>query len=181
MRRANVWLVCSFLLAVAAGCGSGSNNTGAAMGGAPSGQPNIAAAGAGSLGQSPGQGTVATGPGATSSPTADGVPCNVAAVVSNNCTLCHASTPAFGAPMSLMTYADFHAAAKSDATKKVYELIPMRITTTDTMKHMPPVSRPPLLPADLQTLDAWTTAGAMPNGQSCAITPMSATGTTAPN
>jgi Copper type II ascorbate-dependent monooxygenase, C-terminal domain len=163
MRRASFWLVCSCALAVVAGCGSANSKSGAAMGGAPSDLPNVGTAGAGSFGSGSGPGSVTTGPGATSVPAADGVPCNVATVVSNNCTLCHASKPSFGAPMALMTYADFHAAAKSDPTKKVYELIPVRIKTTDTTKRMPPVSRPALLPADLQALDGWATAGAMPS------------------
>jgi hypothetical protein len=181
MRGAKVSWVCIFVLSVAAGCAGASNKSGA-MNGAGSAPPNLGGAGAGSsAGPNGGPGLVATGPTATVATAPDGVPCNVAAVVSNNCTLCHGSKPAFSAPMPLMTYADFQAPAKSDATKKVYELIPGRIKTTDTMKHMPPVSRPPLLPADLQALDGWATAGAMPSPQSCAITPMTATGSPTPS
>jgi hypothetical protein len=77
--------------------------------------------------------------------------------------------------MALMTYADFHAPAHTDPTKKVYELIPARINATDN-KRMPPVTRPALAPTDLQALSTWATAGAMPSGQSCAIVPMSLTG-----
>ncbi|MFI5308534.1 MAG: hypothetical protein ACHQ53_14340 [Polyangiales bacterium] len=108
-------------------------------------------------------------PKSSSSSTTGGVPCDVANVVSNNCTLCHAATPKFGALMPLMTFADFHAAAKTDSSRKVYEVIPDRINATDITRRMPPASRPALSTSDLGVLDDWVKAGAVASKQSCTI------------
>jgi len=67
-----------------------------------------------------------------------GVPCDVAAVISENCTTCHSNPAKFSAPMPLMAHADFMAAAKSNPLKKVYQIIPERINATDIKLRMPP-------------------------------------------
>ncbi len=135
------WVGCC-VLALAAGCGSSGNGSGS------SGKTGSKSGG----------------------PAADGVPCDVADVVSNNCTLCHAASPIGGAPMSLMKLADFHAAAKSDPARKVYQVVPERINASDIARRMPPASRSALRAADLKTLDDWVEAGAPGSKQSCAIT-----------
>lgn len=66
---------------------------------------------------------------AGASAAADGVPCDVADVVSRRCTGCHQSPPLMGSPMPLLQLSDFQAAAKSDATKKVFQVIPGRFDT----------------------------------------------------
>ena len=73
---------------------------------------------------------------------APGVPCDVAAVVSKHCASCHMTPLAFGAPMPLLTLADFQAASFSTPTKKVHEQIPGRLMPTDTNRKMPPTSKP---------------------------------------
>jgi hypothetical protein len=101
---------------------------------------------------------------------ASGVPCDVAQVISMRCTGCHQTAAKFGAPMPLMTLADFEAPAKSNSARKVYEVIPERINPTDVARRMPPTSMPALTAAEKQVLGVWLTAGALASTNSCAIT-----------
>jgi Copper type II ascorbate-dependent monooxygenase, C-terminal domain/Copper type II ascorbate-dependent monooxygenase, N-terminal domain len=87
-----------------------------------------------------------------------GLPCDVEKIVSANCQSCHARSPLYGAPMPLVTWADLQAPAKSDATKKVYELVGARIH--DDAKPMPQAPNPRLTAADTATLDGWIAQGA---------------------
>jgi hypothetical protein len=64
----------------------------------------------------------------------------------------------YGAPMSMVTYQDMLAPAVSDKTKKVYELVRVRIH--DTQKPMPPPQITPLTAAQIGALDTWIDAGA---------------------
>ncbi len=84
------------------------------------------------------------------------VPGSVGPLLWNKCVVCHQNQPLAGAPMSLATFASFHAPAKSNPSKKVYELIPGRLT--DARKPMPPEGQ---LPAnDIALINAWVAAGA---------------------
>jgi hypothetical protein len=88
------------------------------------------------------------------------LPCEVNAILAANCQSCHGLWPAGGAPMSLVTYADLTAPAKSDPTKSVAELCVTRIQ--DTSAPMPPT--PPMMgAADVATFQNWVNAG-MPMG-----------------
>ncbi len=91
------------------------------------------------------------------------LPCDVDAVLAQNCRSCHASPPRFGAPMPLMTYADTQAPAKSDATQLVWQMMQKRVHATSA--PMPPTG--PLDAASLATLDAWFAAGAPAGSGSC--------------
>jgi hypothetical protein len=84
---------------------------------------------------------------------AGGLPCDVDAVLARSCRSCHAEAPKFGAPMPLVSLADLQAAAPSDPSRKVYELVAERIH--DDARPMPP---PPnaRLGADEATIDAWS-------------------------
>lgn len=112
------------------------------------------------------QGDGGTGPGtlpdgAPAPPTPEetkGIPCEVGKVLADNCISCHASTPQFGAPMPLVTYADLVAPAKSDPSKKVFELIGDHINGIAGI--MPPPPNEPLTPAEKRTLGAWLDEGA---------------------
>ena len=73
-----------------------------------------------------------------------------------NCVACHNEQKTAGAPMSLKTYADLTAAAVSDKTKKVYQLVGVRVH--DKAKPMPPQGQ--LKPEQLSGIDAWVAAGA---------------------
>ena len=124
-----------------------------------------------------GQGA-STGPGGSSQTTADGgkpgtqgggggggLPCDVSAIMQQNCALCHGSTPAYGAPSALVTYADLTAPDKIDPTKKVYEAVKARVHATSWT--MPPSPSSPLSAQDLATIDAWIAAGTPPSNDSC--------------
>src|SRR5262245_34375324 len=128
-------------------------------GGVPQGQAGAAAAGAGGMlpGGNGGFGGVlpAGGTGAGGAATAAGVPCDVAQIVSANCTFCHADPPRFTARMPLMKLEDFQAPSPSMPARKVFEVVPERINATQISLRMPPASRNALMPADLQTLNAW--------------------------
>lgn len=123
-------------------------------------------AGAGTMGDTPGSSSGAPtvdGSGASTGDT--GLPCDVAQLLQSKCQSCHGATPSGGAPMSLVTYADLTAAAKSDATKTVVQLSITRMQSTTA--PMPPGGGPS--PAsDVSILQAWVTAG-MPKG-SCGAT-----------
>ena len=102
------------------------------------------------------------GAGATS-----GLPCDVSKVLQQSCLSCHGSPPS-GAPISLVTYANLTAAAPSDASKKVVEVAVARMQ--DTMRPMPPSGV--AAAADVQTLQAWITAG-LPMGSCSSTDPFS--------
>jgi hypothetical protein len=89
-----------------------------------------------------------------------GLPCAVRKITDARCAAqCHNSPPNFGAPVSLVSWEDFHRQAVLDPTHKVYE------ATRDRL-HRSGLGRMPqndtLSPADLATLDAWLGQGAPP-------------------
>jgi hypothetical protein len=107
----------------------------------------------------PSAGTGATGTAGTAAPAAGGaLPCAISKVLIANCQKCHGSPTAFGAPMSLVTYADLQKPAVTDATKKVFEMALMRLN--DKAKPMPPGGM--IADADRTTLTTWLSAGAQP-------------------
>jgi hypothetical protein len=89
--------------------------------------------------------------------------------VEKNCQTCHAATPKFGAPMALVTAADFLKPSPSNAAMTVAQSVKLRINATDN-KRMPPASSTALSPADLGALNKWLDAGAAagPAGAVCA-------------
>lgn len=95
------------------------------------------------------------------------LPCDVEAIVAANCRSCHGATPAFGAPMPLVGYEDFTAPAKTDKTKKVYELVGVRIH--DDVHPMPQPPNPRLSAADTQVIDSWIAAGAPKGSATCSM------------
>jgi len=98
-------------------------------------------------------------------PPPDALPCDVDRVLLESCRECHAGAPLFGAPMPLVTYADLTAPAKSDPTKKVWELVTARIH--DDARPMPPPPRAKLDSTAMATLDAWlaSTSNGAPAGR----------------
>jgi hypothetical protein len=97
------------------------------------------------------------------------LPCNVDAILANNCRKCHSFPPQFGAPMSLMTHEALSKPAPSDASLKVYEMALRRIA--DDADPMPPSPNPRLSEADRATLRAWVDAGAPSSTETCATGP----------
>jgi hypothetical protein len=85
------------------------------------------------------------------------IPCAVSKLIAANCLKCHGATPIGGAPMSLVTLDDFHQAAKTMPSLRVYQLVKTRLN--DQAKPMPPGGG---LPAtDLAALNTWLGAGAV--------------------
>jgi hypothetical protein len=102
--------------------------------------------------------TSTTGDGPTLPPTAanDAVWCGVKQTLDTHCTVCHNEMMTAGAPMPLKTYADTQAVAVSDKSKKVFQMIGMRVH--DAMRPMPPQDK--LTASELSGIDAWIAAGA---------------------
>jgi hypothetical protein len=104
--------------------------------------------------------------------TETGVPCDVAKLVSDRCTLCHATKPQAGAPMPLMTLLDFQARSKVNPAMTVAELIPTRVNAVEQARLMPPInSTAALIATEKTTLTTWASAGAKGVAtNACAIT-----------
>jgi hypothetical protein len=85
-----------------------------------------------------------------------GMPCDVNDALVRACGMCHGETPTFGAPMPLATWADLQVPAKSDPTRKVYELVAERITAE--VSPMPPSGD--ITDEEKATLLAWIANGA---------------------
>jgi Copper type II ascorbate-dependent monooxygenase, N-terminal domain/Copper type II ascorbate-dependent monooxygenase, C-terminal domain len=101
------------------------------------------------------------------------LPCDVGSILTKNCLQCHSDPPSFGAPMPLVSEADFLAKAKSDPSQKVSTLVEARIH--DANHPMPQSPNPPLSAADLQTLDTWI-AASTPTGNCQSATTSSSSG-----
>jgi len=181
--------LCVLVLVPAAGCGGDDSGAAAGTGGVvPLGTGGVVPLGTGGV-ATPGTGgaggvvgvvvTGGVGGAAGGAPVADGVPCDVAAVIGPKCTLCHGPVAKFGSPLSLMKPADFQVdiatvmtkpAIKTQfAGKKVFEVASALINSTVVADKMPPVPQPELTPAELTLVTTWLNAGAM--GGPCAIVP----------
>ncbi len=86
------------------------------------------------------------------------LPCAIENVLGAHCRTCHGATPSFGAPMSLVSYEDLHAKAKSAPSRSVYELVGERIHDEAHPMPQPPNHR--LSALETATLDNWVAAGA---------------------
>jgi hypothetical protein len=92
---------------------------------------------------------------------ADGVPCDVAAVLATHCLGCHGHPVAANAPISLVTYAELTAKSAIDPMKTEIERSVIRMQ--QAQGPMPPGAGPTVPAADIATLDAWISQG-MPKG-----------------
>jgi len=162
------------------GGGASTGTGGSGMTPVPGGGPGSNTAGSTGAGVTPGTMTGAggspgrggTGGSQGSTPSTNGsaaysdIPCNVAAVLSKNCSMCHGTTPSFGAPMSLIHAADF--ARKSiDGSRTVGQAVLARIN--DDAHPMPPVPNDRLGSTDSSALSSWIQAGA--KASTCASVP----------
>ncbi len=84
-----------------------------------------------------------------------GLPCDVAAVMAEHCDRCHGATLAQGAPVHLVSRADFTATGASGATMGQRSVVRMRQTTS----VMPPAPSAPVPEAQVALVEAWVTAG----------------------
>jgi cytochrome c551/c552 len=115
--------------------------------------------------------TAGTTGGAVGSTQTANLPCDVAAIVNERCITCHTSPTRFGAPMPLLTAADFRAAAEM-STQSVADRVLTRIA--DNVKPMPPPPNPRLSAAEISTFTSWINAGA-PDG-TCSSSGVGGTG-----
>lgn len=102
-------------------------------------------------------GAMSAGPPQTDVGRAMPLPCAVTSVVRERCASCHGAVPIGGAPMSLLTYEDFHKPALTRPELKVYELSRKRIA--DATQPMPPSAQLPA--SELTLLDGWLAGGAI--------------------
>lgn len=94
-----------------------------------------------------------------------GLPCAVRDILAQKCSGCHADTPRFGAPMSLIDYDDLTAPAVSDESQNVSELVVQRVSAQSS--RMPPVPNDPLTPEQIATLSAWVDGGSPRSDETC--------------
>jgi hypothetical protein len=156
---------------VTAGTGGGTGGPGAAAGGpggavGTAGGPGGPGGAVGTAGGPGGPGSTAGGPGGTGGTQAGGgnLPCNVAKVVAEKCGNCHGANPS--APMPLVTYAQWQAAAITDKTKKNIDVAKVRINATGPTA-MPPPAIGTLTAEEKTTLNNWLNAGAPSSTEMC--------------
>jgi hypothetical protein len=132
--------------------------SGGSMAGAAAGMPGqIAGAGAGAGAGAAGS-SGASGAGAPPAQGNERMPCDIASVLGRQCYSCHGETLNLGAPMHLTTWSDLHAPAVTDPTKKVHEVVAVRVQ--DTVRPMPPKMNGKLAVADRTLLVNWSGQGA---------------------
>ncbi len=85
--------------------------------------------------------------------------CSAQVVLKAHCQSCHGAQPLAGAPMPLITWNDLQAPSKSNVSVKVYQLVASRIH--DAQSPMPPLNQPHMSSAEIATLDAWISGGAL--------------------
>src|SRR5687767_10924516 len=101
-------------------------------------------------------------------PVSGGLPCEVAQVLAAKCQTCHRKPPVFGAPMSLLNYADTQIPSPSEQGI-VWESMKNKIAKG----LMPPPTTPsgPLTATEKATLTAWLEAGAPAGADACTPPP----------
>jgi hypothetical protein len=116
-------------------------------------------------------------------PAGGALPCNVETVVASRCQNCHGAALIGGAPMPLLTHADFHrdyAVATTPQlagqTMKLYDLVRIRINREQGTTPMPQGA--PMAEGELAALNQWIAAGA-PAGLGCGSMGTAGTGTMA--
>jgi len=90
-------------------------------------------------------------------PNTTGLPCDVQALLSSRCVSCHGVIPSQGAPMSLVTYADLLAPARSNPAMTVSELAVLRMQSASA--QMPPAPAVHASAAEVAVLQNWNAAG----------------------
>ena len=122
--------------------------------------------------------TVSATGGDMTTPVTSDLPCDIQQVLETNCWKCHNNPPNWGAPMSLVTQADFLAMGTVTTTSVVRDLAKTRINAATS--PMPPLTEPAMNADDLAALNQWLDAGTpLGDGSSCdAVVDMGTGGTT---
>ncbi len=84
--------------------------------------------------------------------------CAVKTVLANHCTSCHGAQPIAGAPMSLASWNDLVAPAKTQRSLHVFQLMQTRVR--DDARPMPQAPFPRLMADEMATIDSWVAGGA---------------------
>ncbi len=135
--------------------------------GASTGGNGGSASGGASGSGSGGSGGMATGgsSGASDAGVAGGVlPCDVQTLLATSCDSCHGSTPAGGAPRSLVTYANLTMADPANPSMTEAQTALARMQSTAS--PMPPSPASPATSAQITALQNWINAG-YPSGPGC--------------
>ena len=171
---------CSLIGCSAANEGGGGADTDVPVGGASStpvlpGNPTPGVTGGGGTGNSPtvpgasNEGNVIPGGGVSAG--GSNVPCDIAAIVSDHCTTCHAATPKFNAPMALTSADAFSVQAPISSTEPVRSAAKRRINAEGAARMPPPGTVEALDATELAALNAWLDGGAPAAATGgCAIT-----------
>jgi hypothetical protein len=85
------------------------------------------------------------------------MPCDVQALLSARCVSCHGAIPVLGAPMSLVTYSDLLAPARSNPALTVAELAVARMQSATA--PMPPAPAARATSAEIAVVQSWNAAG----------------------
>jgi len=117
--------------------------------------PGSGGAAAGSGGVS-GSGGSAAGSGGDSGVVADGLPCDVSALVEGKCATCHGAPPLPALP-SLVSYQGLTSPAQSAPAMTNAELAVTRMQSTQS--PMPPAGSTPATAAEIAAMQAWIAAG----------------------
>src|SRR4051812_13533505 len=113
------------------GTGSGlPPGTGTGIGGKGTPGPDPGTGGLGVDVGSGAGGALTGGMGGGSMTAASGLPCEIQAMLVTRCVTCHGAVPSGGAPMSLVTYADLMAPARSNPSMTVAQLSLARMQNT---------------------------------------------------
>jgi mono/diheme cytochrome c family protein len=97
------------------------------------------------------------------------MPCDVAKIVNDHCATCHAETPKFNAPMSLVRADDWGKTAPVSGSQPVRDVAARRIRAEGPARMPPPGTVEALQPAELEALSAWLEAGAPGVADGCSI------------
>lgn len=110
-----------------------------------------------------GSGGAADSPIVVTADTGD-VPCAVATVLKAHCVTCHGNTPAQGAPVSLVSSASFN---RDAGGQRQGTAVLARVRSAQRPMPPPPLAR--LTDAEIATLEAWITPGAVPTHPGCSV------------
>ncbi|MEM6996411.1 MAG: hypothetical protein AAF721_38255 [Myxococcota bacterium] len=163
MRATGLWVMLGMLLEMASACGSAPAEAEAcpectttdASDESGDGATATTAVDPSDDGEGSGESGDGSDDGDPEPPAAGGLPCEVRDALAAECFGCHDDAPAFGAPMSLASYADLHVPAPSDATTPTHAMVEIRLQDPD--RPMPPDG---IIDADAkQTILDWIAAG----------------------
>jgi mono/diheme cytochrome c family protein len=89
-----------------------------------------------------------------------GLPCEISAILTDHCLVCHGTTPMGGAVGTMLTYAELAAPSQEQASTSVAALALSKMKSTTA--PMPPKGSPALTAAEIASWEAWVDGGLKP-------------------